>query len=165
VSQISATLAAAGTTSWSLGLRVLVALERVDGLADGLYEYLPASDTLEVLRPGRLLMDVQDAFSYPPSSVSVATLNMAWLLCVDYPDIIRRRGPGGFREANLEMGATAQAIGVAVAAWGLFARPCRSYHEANLDPLLGLPASETVGYEVLCGVSRFRDLCLDLEVW
>ena len=150
----------------SAGLRVLVAAQRIDGLADGLYEVQHGDGaSLIPVRTGGLFDEVQRAFSYPPaSSVNIALLNLAWFLVVDYPEIIERWGPRGFRLASLEMGYVAQGIACALASEGLFARPCRSYHETALDELLRLEPSETVGYEVLCGVNAFRDLLLDLRV-
>ena len=150
-------------SAWSLvGLRVLLAAERVETLDDGLYELFPCEAALTLVRPGRWLADVQRAFS-PRSGIYIASFNIAWFLVVDYGLVIEDRGPRGFRLVNLELGWIAQGIACAMAAEGLFARPCRSYREPLLDDLLGLASSETVGYQVLCGINRFRDLVLDIR--
>jgi hypothetical protein len=68
------------------------------------------------------------------------------------------------RLANLELGAAAQNLAASLAGAGLFARPCRSYHERLLDRILPLAASESVAYEVLVGANRFQDAILDLRL-
>ena len=141
-------------------LRVLLVAERVSDLDDGLYEVFPGTPWLASIRRGRLLKDVEHAF---PSALHLASYNLAWFFVVDYPRIVGERGPRGFRVANIELGWVGQALGCALAAHGLFARPCRSYHEPVLDSLFGLSPSEAVGYAIVCGVNRFQDIRLDLR--
>lgn len=144
------------------GLRVLLVVERVESLEDGLYELFPAESALAVVRRGKLLADVQRAFS-PPVGIYISSFNVVWFLVVDYDQVLNELGPRGFRLVNIELGWIAQGVSCAMAAQGLFARPCRSYSESLLDAILGLSAREQVGYEVLCGVNRFHDIVLDLR--
>ena len=146
------------------GLRFLLVAERVSGLDDGLYELFPESGALVCRRQGRLLSGLQQAFSYPPINVNILSMNAAWLLVVDPPQVIDRWGARGVRLANLELGWVAQGLGCAMAAHGLFARPTRSFDEARLDELLGLGPGEMVGYQILCGLSRFHDFLFDLRL-
>jgi hypothetical protein len=156
--------AAASQRSCSgIGVRLLVATERVNGLADGLYE--AHRNDLIPLRRGRLLALTQAAISYPAiQSVTMASFNAVWFLVVDYPAIVARHGQVGFRRAQLELGGRAQDIGLSLAADDCFARPIRSFHEPVLDDLLGLPPAQQVGYVLLTGRSRCTDLLLDLRV-
>ena len=150
-------------SGWSLaGLRILLAVERVESFDDGIYELFPADASLASIRPGRWLADVQRAFS-PPSGIHISSFNIVWFLIVDYTRVLEERGARGFRMANIELGWMAQGLACAMAAEGLLARPCRSYQEPLLDAMLGLAGAESVGYEVLCGVNRFQDLVLDLR--
>jgi hypothetical protein len=144
-------------------IRLLLATERVTGLADGLYE--AGRNDLTQLGRGRLLGLSQAAVSYPAiQSVTMASFNAVWFLVVDYPAIVGQYGQAGFRRAQLELGARAQDIGLSLAADGYFARPIRSFHESVLDDLLGLPVAQQVGYVLLTGRNRSTDLPLDLRV-
>lgn len=156
--------AAASPRSCSgIGVRLLVATERVTGLADGLYE--ACRNDLTPLRRGRMLGLTQAAVSYPAiQSVTMASFNAVWFLVVDYPAVVRQHGQVGFRRALLELGARAQDIGLSLAADGCFARPIRSFHEPALDDLLSLPPAQQVGYVLLAGRSRYTDLPLDLRI-
>jgi hypothetical protein len=155
--------AASPRSCTGIGVRLLVATERVTGLADGLYE--ACRNDLTPLRRGRLLGPAQAAISYPAvQSVTLASLNAVWFLVVDYPAVVRQHGQVGFRRAQLELGARAQDIGLSLAADGCFARPVRSFHEPVLDDLLGLPPAQQVGYVLLTGRNRCTDLLLDLRV-
>lgn len=145
------------------GVRVLFAAERIDGLDDGIYELSPDRGDIAPLRPGRCLEAVQAGFTYPPSSTNIRSMNLVWFLAVDYPAVLERRGARGLRLANLEMGWLAQGLCLAAAAEGLFARPVRSFREPVLDDLLGLGATEMIGYQILCGSNRFTDFLFDLR--
>ncbi|HVF05965.1 MAG TPA: hypothetical protein VNA20_14070 [Frankiaceae bacterium] len=148
-----------GPVGW---LRQFWVTERVDGVPDGVHEHV--GDGIVTHRRGRFLARVQEGFSYPATQTAVETTNLVGLFAVDYPALMRAYGPAGFLAAQLRLGAAAQAASLALAAEGLFARPCRSFHEHVLDDLLGLTATETVGYELLCGRARFPDLLLDLRM-
>lgn len=145
------------------GLRVFVAAERTTGLDDGIYELAPARAELSLVRQGRYLEALQAGFTYPPSAINIRSMNLVWLLAVDYPAVLERYGGRGLRLANLELGWLAQALGCAAAAEGLFARPVRSFREPVLDELLRLGPTEMIGYEVLCGSNRFSDFPFDLR--
>jgi hypothetical protein len=155
--------AASPRSCTGIQVRLLVATERVSGLADGLYE--AGRSDLTPLRRGRMLGLAQAAVSYPAiQSVTMASFNAVWFLVVDYPAIVSQHGQAGFRRAQLELGARAQDIGLSLAADGCFARPIRSFHEPVLDDLLGLRPAQQVGYVLLTGRSRCTDLLLDLRV-
>jgi hypothetical protein len=155
--------AAAAPPPGTIRPRLLAVAERVDGLDDGIHE---AKDgELVLLRAGRHLGGVQRAYSYPAETANIRSMNLAWMLVVDHRDVLERHGARGLRLAQLAMGFCAQGIACALAAGGLFARPIRSYHEAVLDELLGLGPRESVGYQLLCGVPRWRAPALDLRPW
>lgn len=145
------------------GVRAFVVAERVAGLPDGIYELAPDRAALAVVRRGRFLDAVQRGFTYAPAAINIRSMNLAWLLAVDYPAVLARWGARGLRLANLELGWLAQGVSCAAAAHGLFARPVRSFREPVLDELLNLGPTEMIGYEILCGSNRFSDFVFDLR--
>jgi lambda repressor-like predicted transcriptional regulator len=148
----------------SAGLRFVWVTERVDGVVDGIHSYDRRTGRLETVREGRFFARLQDGFSYPPTATAITTMNVVGFAVADHPAIVAALGPRGWRLANLEMGAAMQAASLAFASAGMFARPCRSFHEYVLDDVLGVDPSETVGYELIAGVDRFSDLSLDLRL-
>ena len=146
------------------GLRLVFAVERVDGMEEGLHECALGSGDTRLLQPGKFLGPVQFGFSYPPTSMSIETFNLAAFLVVDYPRLLDACGPRGVRFGQIAMGAVSQRLSLALGLHGLFARPCRSFNESVLDRVLGLRAGEVVGYELLAGYPRFRDLPVDLRI-
>lgn len=95
--------------------------ERVDGVDDGVHEYLPHAGGTIAVRRGRHLGRVQEGFSYPSVQTAIETMNLVGLFAVDYPAALRAYGPRGFRVANVCLGAASQAASLALAAEGLFA--------------------------------------------
>jgi hypothetical protein len=142
-------------------LRLLLAVERVEGLQTGLHE--ARADGLELRRAGRILPEVQAAFGYPPWQVNITSLHVVWFLVARPDAVLDRHGPRGARLLQLALGWTAQGIALASAAAGLLARPVRAYDERRLDDLLELATDEVVGYEILGGAERFTDLAFDLR--
>lgn len=145
------------------GQRVLAVVERVDGLADGLYEWPLLEGPGRLRRAGRFLTGVQQAFFYPETVTRVDTCNIVLLQVLDYAAIAAARGVRGLRASQLELGALAQAAGLSMAADGAFLRPCRSFDADRLAVLAELSETETVSYLCLGGTSRFTDLLLDLR--
>ncbi|MFL5346758.1 MAG: hypothetical protein ACJ8AT_18405, partial [Hyalangium sp.] len=97
------------------GLRVFLVSERVGGLDDGVYELSASTGQLASVRKGRFLSVIQQAFSYPPTSTNILSMNAVWLLSVDYPEVLDRWGARGVRLANLELGWVAQGLCCAMA--------------------------------------------------
>jgi hypothetical protein len=160
----------AATTRWgdavgtSTGLRLLLMVERVDKLEDGLYEWPLTTGPLRLLRPGRLLASLQEVYFYPREVTRVDTCNIAAMFVVDYEQVLQTQGPRALRLSQLEMGAIAQASSLAAATTETFLRPSRSYDTDRLIKLLGLPTQLTVGYLCLGGRSRLHDLLLDMRI-
>ena len=97
-------------------------------------------------------------------SYRLSAIGLFYITSLSHPPaIVGSFGARGWRLANLQLGVAAQAAGLALASDGLFARPCRSFHEYVLDEILGLDASEVVAYELLAGVNRFTDFVFDLR--
>lgn len=142
------------------GVRVLVAVERVAGFEDGAYEYHAADGQLRMHRQGSHLAAIEQASS---SQLQLGGTNLVWLLVADFPRIVEQHGAHGIRLAHIEMGWIAQGLACALTVDGLFARPCRAFREPLLDELLLLGPSETVGYQIVCGVDRCHDVLWDLR--
>jgi hypothetical protein len=145
------------------GLRLLVVLERVAGIADGLYEWRPATRRLELLRPGSLMLRFEEAYPYPATQMRLSTANAGLLFVVDFAEVLARQGPRGLRVSQLEMGSILQSIGLAATTHGVFVRPLRAFDPDRLAELADLPRGTEVAYTGLLGRSRFVDLMLDLR--
>ncbi|MFD3269428.1 hypothetical protein ACE3MS_04575 [Paenibacillus dendritiformis] len=149
---------------WLKRIEPYVAVHRVAGLDSGLYKWDSADRRLILVKPGNALPEIQQSFTYPPTSVNLLTCNLIWLLAADYPDMIVRYGARGFRVMQLELGKIAQRIGLYSSERNLFSRPVRSFREYSLEGLLNLLDSpKTVGYQILCGQNRCHDLIFDLR--
>ncbi|WP_051367946.1 nitroreductase family protein [Hamadaea tsunoensis] len=155
----------AARQDWSgLGVRLCLAVERVEALADGLYAWSPEAGDLTLLAPGAHLGAVQSAYLYPSTVMRVDTCNVAIMFLADYPSLIGSHGARGLRLSQLAVGALAQAAGLAMAAHGAFLRPARSFDPDRLGELADAKDGETVAYLALCGQARLDDLLLDLRV-
>lgn len=161
---LAASRAAAQRTWGGMSIRMCLAVERVEDLADGLYAWSPEDGDLDLLASGSYLAAVQDAYLYPATVTRVDTGNVALMFLVDYPAVAAKWGARGLRFSQLVMGALAQAAGLALTAHGAFLRPARSFDPDRLGEVAQCKPGETVGYLGLCGVSRLTDLMLDLRV-
>ncbi|MDT0301905.1 nitroreductase family protein [Streptomonospora wellingtoniae] len=146
------------------GIRTLLLAGRVAGRERGLYEIDRAGWThaLEAgSEPG--LGAVQRAFSYPLTQMSLTSCAAALVFTMDQRAQLARGGPRRLRTAQLDLGAAAQAAGLALSAHGAFLRPARSFDPDLLAADLRLPDDQLPGYIALVGVSRFTDLLLDVR--
>jgi hypothetical protein len=144
-------------------LRHLAAVQHVQGYADGLYEIDPAGGT-HLRRPGRVFGDIQAAYSYPASVMTIESFHIVLFMVVDYPRVVAELGPRSFRLTQLQLGWTAQAVGLALTAHDCFSRPVRAFLEWRLDALLELPPTETVAYQLFCSRNHLRDIVFDLRI-
>ncbi|GAA4955063.1 hypothetical protein GCM10023224_45730 [Streptomonospora halophila] len=146
------------------GIRTLLLADRVAGRARGLYEIDRTGRThpLEA-EPAPGLGAVQRAFSYPLTQMSVTSCAAALVFTMDQRAQLASGGARRLRTAQLDLGAAAQAAGLALSAHGAFLRPARSFDPDLLAADLRLPDDQLPGYIALVGVSRFTDLLLDVR--
>ncbi|KII00239.1 hypothetical protein LP52_02720 [Streptomonospora alba] len=144
------------------GIRTLLLADRIAERAPGLYE-IDRAGRARLLGAGPGLAAVQRAFSYPLSQMSVTSCAAALVFTMDQHAQLIRRGPRRLRTAQLDLGAAAQAAGLALSAHGAFLRPARSFDPDLLAAELELPDDQLPGYIALLGTSRFTDLFLDVR--
>lgn len=144
------------------GIRTLVVVGRVSEVRPGLYE-VDEVGRLRLLATGPDMETIQHAFSYPLTQMSVVSCPAAVVFTVDYRAQLDAGGSRRLRTEQLDLGAAAQAAGLAMTANGGFARPCRSFDPDALASELALAEGEVPAYLALLGVSRFTDLMIDLR--
>lgn len=148
------------------GIRALLLTQRVEGTPAGLHE-MDARGSLRLLAAAGAgapdMRAMQRSFSYPEAQMSVRSCPAALILTTDHRGVVDAGGARRLRTAQLDLGAAAQSVGLAMTAHGGFARPARSFDPDVLAADLGLPAGELPAYIVLLGESRFTDLLLDLR--
>jgi len=158
----------AAATAWksrvpTSGMRLLIAVERVYGFSDGLYEWILDEQRLFRVRLGGFMGTVQHAFAYPPNVTRVDTCNAAIICSSPYSAISQRGGARGLRLSQIELGMVVQAGALAASSHDVFLRPCRSFDCDELASLLPRKGSYVPSYLCLLGKSSFDDLMLDLR--
>ncbi|MEU3307659.1 hypothetical protein [Nocardiopsis sp. NPDC006832] len=144
------------------GADVLLLAQRVPGLDPGCYRVRPGLSP-ERLGPGPGMEAVQRAYSYPPTQMDVAGCPAALLFVHDFEAQVAVGGEPLMREAQRQLGAAAQAVGMAMTALGVFLRPARSFDPDLLAAAFGLPEARLPSYLALLGVNRYTDLLLDVR--
>lgn len=130
-----------------------VAVQRVTGLATGLYGYHPASNGLEPSRPGETLLSLAPgAFSWHAAAFEAA---VAFLLVADLERGLDLYGDRWYRMQNIEAGIVAQRFSLAAAGQGLAAHIRCDYVTEAIDAALRLrtPAQTTLTV-ILAGPPR-----------
>jgi SagB-type dehydrogenase family enzyme len=130
-------------------LDLYVAVQRVDGLAPGLYYYNPLEHALSVVQPKDVTDALADACIYPQavqtSSATLVLSAMFWRSRFKY----RLRA---YRFTVLEAGHVAQNVLLAATSLGLGALPLGGFYDGAVDELLGVDgANEGVLYAVAVG--------------
>ncbi|MFI9595086.1 hypothetical protein [Nonomuraea sp. NPDC052265] len=145
------------------GVRLLLVIERVESLPDGLYQWCPDEGELALLRAGELMEQFEMAYPYPKTIMRLGTANVGFLFLLDLAAVHARHGARGLRASHVEMGAALQAIGFSNAAHGMFTRPLRSFAPDALARLVAAPGHLDVAYTAVMGKDRFVELTLDLR--
>jgi hypothetical protein len=110
---------------------------------------------------GEAMAAVQAAFTYPPSQIDVAGMNVAWVITADLAAAVS--DDADYRALLRECGAVGQRLGVAAAEAGLFCRPARSVHEGMIEAAAGVPAAHDFLYALLIGRPRVTGFDYDLS--
>jgi len=130
-------------------LELFVFLQRVEGLADGLYHYDVRGHALSPLRPGWPAEALRSVFlTYP----FVRDANLVVCFAAAFPRAQKKYGPRGYRYVLLEAGHAAQNLCLAAAEHGLGSLCMGGFMDGGLNRLLGLdPRTEGVVYAVAVG--------------
>jgi SagB-type dehydrogenase family enzyme len=119
-------------------ISLYLVVNRVTGLAPGVYRYEPVYHHLECLQLGDFRFCLQEADRRrAEGNVNLASAPVALVLCVRYEGWLNLLGDRGYRVAHMEAGAIAQCCILAGSALGLVARPLDSFDEGMLQELIG----------------------------
>jgi hypothetical protein len=86
-----------------------------------------------------------------------------WVFSADIDEVLDDFGPAGWPLLQLWCGWAAHGLCTAAAAYGLFARPARSFDEFRMQHAMGLPGEVLPVFSVTCGRARFAEPMLDLR--
>jgi SagB-type dehydrogenase family enzyme len=130
-------------------LEVYVLAARVEGLAEGLYHFVPLRSVLETLPPDDPLPRLRSSLAYPEildgSALTVLVTAMFWRTRFKY-------GLRGYRFALLEAGHVMQNLLLVATALGLGAVPIGGLFDRQVDDLLGVDGvDESVLYAAHVG--------------
>jgi SagB-type dehydrogenase family enzyme len=120
-----------------LELRLVV--HRVEGLAPGLYRYLPEAHGLEQLEAGNLAGSLERACLYQEKAASAA---VAFLVVGEIAAARARAGDRSYRDLLLGAGALAERIYLAAEALDLGARNLAAFFDDPLNELVKLDGRE-----------------------
>jgi SagB-type dehydrogenase family enzyme len=143
-----------GRTAPSAGatypLEVYVAAGEVDGLADGVYRYIPDSHHLEAVADG----DVRVPLAATAADQEwIGGAAMVVVIAAVFDRTTERYGKRGERYVHMEVGHAAQNLLLQAAALGLGATPVGAFNDAEVSRLLRMPGNETPLYLVPVGRS------------
>jgi SagB-type dehydrogenase family enzyme len=124
---------------------VYAVVERVDGVAPGVYSYHSPSHQLVALREGSLLKEVASALEPPPDSTHAA---LAVLLTNVFERYTVRYSNRGYRYAWIDTGHIGENLRLAASELGLGDLSPLRFEDARLNTLLGIDGQE----EAVCAV-------------
>jgi len=125
-----------------LAVGMMVAVNRVTGVAPGSYAVLP-DGALEQVRAGPVADPLARAAGHP-FTVNFETANVVVSIVGDPAATAHWLGDRGYRVLNAEAGIVAQRVCLASAAAGLVARPYNSYRAEAVAELLGISGTGLV---------------------
>ena len=130
-------------------LEIYLAVQRIEGRADGLYHYEVGTHSLELLREGQLVPELEPAlYTYP----FIRDANVLLFLAASFLRSQKKYGPRGYRYILLEAGHSAQNVCLEAAELGLSSLCMGGFVDSRLNRLLGLnPKEEGVVYGVAAG--------------
>ncbi len=132
-------------------LDVYVAAERVDGIEDGVYRYVPVAHELEPISAAAPLAVLRAQLLQPELTRNA---NALIFLTVEFARTLSKYGPRGYRYILLECGHVAENICLASAERGLETLCMGGFSDDGVNAALGLDgAQNAVIYAVAVGRS------------
>ncbi len=129
-----------GRTAPSAGatypLEVYLVAGSVEGLAAGVYHYVPGMHRLDAVAEGDMRASLASA---AVSQTWVGDAAMVVVIAADYGRTTARYGKRGERYVHMEAGHAAQNLLLEAAALGLGAAPVGAFNDSNVAHLLHLP--------------------------
>ncbi len=131
-------------------IELYVAVQRVDGVDDGLYHYDARAHELELRRPGRVHAQLADMTI---GQTMLADANVVVLMTAVFARTMWKYKQRGYRYVWLDAGHVGQNLYLVADALGLGAVAVGGFYDRELHRLLALPdAEEAVVYLVCAGV-------------
>jgi hypothetical protein len=151
--------------SLSKRVRISVALHGAGRYDTGTYQLRDAE--LAPVRIDAEIMDkVQRQFGYPMTAYGACGIrhaNAVVMLSADVGTLVEDHGPGAWSLLQRYCGWVAHGVCTAAAAYGLYARPARSFDEYAMRTAFDLPDAETPVFIVVCGRTQMAETMLDLR--
>lgn len=129
-------------------LEIYVVAGEVDGLADGVYHYIPDTHRLELVTEGDIRVRMAEAAA---DQEWISRAAMAVVIATVLERITTRYGKRGERYVHMEAGHAAQNVLLQAVALGLGATPVGAFNDSAVARLLQLPAGEAPLYIVPVG--------------
>lgn len=143
---------------------VYLVAHRVTGLQSGIYQFdlsRPALCPLAVqAEAGRL---IERASVVDGKFINFRSLPVAFYFTVDAERALRRHGNRGFQISQMKVGRITHYLCLLAAAHGWFARPLKSYRDAEAEAMLGLSeTTKMLAYQLVMGENHTPYLEFDM---
>lgn len=127
---------------YPLDIYLVTGREAVEGLAEGVYHYLPQGHSLELVLEG----DVRQSLArYSVEQMFIAEAPVSLVITGEYERTTQKYGDRGVRYVHMEAGHLAENVYLQVAALGLGTVTVGAFEDTRISRLLDLPS----GYEPL----------------
>ncbi|ASS75447.1 hypothetical protein CIG75_10985 [Tumebacillus algifaecis] len=141
-----------------------LAAHRVEGLQSGIYRCdlsVPALCTLTVQEDvGRAM---ERASVVDGKFINFRSIPLSFYFAVDLERTLQKYGNRGYQILLMKVGRLAQSLCLLAAARGWFARPLKSYRDAEAEEMLGIAQStQIVAYQLVMGESDTPYLEFDM---
>ncbi len=129
-------------------LETYLAVGQVEGIAQGLYHYDPASHSLTIVKDGDLRVGMAEAALSQPA---VRTAAAIIVLSAVYERTTERYGDRGKMYVHIDVGHAAENVLLQATALGLGSVPVGAFRTRTIGSLLGLPEEQVPLYLVPIG--------------
>ncbi len=109
--------------------------ERIEGLDQGLYVFLPEENSLGLLKPGSFRKQI---LRFSPQGDIMARAPLLLVLVSFFPKVTWKYLDRGYRYAYMEAGAISQNIYLACEAYGLSTVEIAAFYDTYVNSILGL---------------------------
>jgi SagB-type dehydrogenase family enzyme len=129
-----------------------VVVLNVVGLREGIYHYIPRSDSLSEIGDSAEVQAVLQGFAVSEEIISLSRACAIFLLIGQPWRSMRKYGNRGMRFMFMEAGAIAEHLNLAAVALGLGSVDCSSYYDDEVNEALGLDGVyQTIIHSLLVG--------------
>jgi len=132
-------------------LEIYPVIQRVDGIADGIYHYDPFAHELAEIRTG----NVHEQFAAMTfGQATLASANVILFITAVFERSMWKYGQRGYRYVWIEAGHLAQNFYLVAGALGLASVAVGGFYDGEADALLGVGSGEKTIYAMCVGQAR-----------